>query len=62
MSNPVVNQTSVQNSSVSATDLVPDHQGITIRDVKNRAVLDICLLPDSNLVDIASDYGLIPNT
>src|SRR6516162_1960316 len=46
---------------MSATDLVADHQGITIRDVENRAILDICSFRDSNLIDIASDNRLKPN-
>ncbi len=46
---------------MSATDLISDRQGIAIRDVKNRAILDICPFADSNLVDIASDDHLIPD-
>ena len=32
---PVVHQTGVKDSSVSATDFVPDRQGVAIRDVKD---------------------------
>src|SRR6516165_7758406 len=46
---------------MSATDLVADHQCITIRDVKDRAILDICSFRDSNLIDIASDNRLKPD-
>ena len=58
----ISDRTGMKNRSMAATDEVADDQAVFIRDVENRAILDIGFLPDSYLIDVGSNHALKPDT